>query len=84
MDSSDEDTFDESNATEDEEENDEIFEEDEIDDDGKDFWLHNLIGLKYRNLFFCENMWWTLRSGHINYDERNRSECLQRFYEIEL
>ena len=38
MDSSDEDTFDESNATEDEEEEiDEIFEEDEIDDDGKDF-----------------------------------------------
>ena len=34
MDSSDEDTFDESNATEDEEEIDEIFEEDEIDDDG--------------------------------------------------
>jgi ESF2/ABP1 family protein len=33
MDSSDEDTFDESNATEDEEEIDEIFEEDEIDDD---------------------------------------------------
>lgn len=47
MDSSDEDTFDESNATEDEEEEiDEIFEEDEIDDDGKDFWLDNLIGLK--------------------------------------
>ena len=52
MDSSDEDTFDESNATEDEEEIDEIFEEDEIDDDGKDFWLDNLISLKYRNLFF--------------------------------
>ena len=46
MDSSDEDTFDESNATEDEEEIDEIFEEDEIDDDGKIFWLDNLIGLK--------------------------------------
>ena len=60
MDSSDEDTFDESNATEDEEEIDEIFEEDEIDDDGKDFWLDNLIGLKYRNLFFCENMCWDL------------------------
>ena len=55
MDSSDEDTFDESNATEDEEEEiDEIFEEDEIDDDGKDFWLDNLIGLKYRNLFFVK------------------------------
>ena len=39
MDSSDEDTFDESNATEDEEEIDEIFEEDEIDDDGKDFLI---------------------------------------------
>ena len=60
MDSSDEDTFDESNATEDEEEIDEIFEEDEIDDDGKDFWLDNLIGLKYRNLVFCENMCWDL------------------------
>ena len=34
MDSSDEDTFDESNATEDEEEIDEIFEDDEIDEDG--------------------------------------------------
>ena len=48
MDSSDEDTFDESNATEDEEEIDEIFEEDEIDDDGKDFWLDNLIGLNFK------------------------------------
>ena len=34
MESSDEDTFDESNATEDEEEIDEIFEDDEIDEDG--------------------------------------------------
>ena len=35
MDSSDEDTFDESNATEDEEEIDEIFEDDEIDEDNQ-------------------------------------------------
>ena len=47
MDSSDEDTFDESNATEDEEEIDEIFEEDEIDDDGEFIDYSHL----YRQLF---------------------------------